>query len=145
MGILTRRPARRAQAQTLLLLAACAVATGVLSPPPAVAGGEAKKSLDATCRARVQTLGEIEADNLARIEWEVVAGGVRGTYVGYSKSFTCRPSEPAKEPPTARLGYQEVVYEQSGDSVRAARAATPKPLEIREVTVILVYRDGRWW
>jgi len=145
MGVLTPRPSRRARAQALLLLAACAAAAGMLSPSVAVAESDPKKSLDATCRARMQTLSEIEADNLERIEWEVIAGGVRGTYVGYAKSFTCRLGEPAREPPTARLSYQEVVYEQSGDSVRAARAAAPKPREIREVTVILVFRDGRWW
>jgi hypothetical protein len=143
MGLLTHRPARRARA-TILLLAACTVAAGTLHPARAVAADDPKNSLDATCRARMQTLGEIAADNLERIEWEVVAGGVRGTYIGYASSFTCRLGEPGRTPPTARLSYQEVVYEQSGDSVRAARAAAPKPLEIREITIILVYRDGQW-
>lgn len=135
MGVLRRIGAALAAAATLAVVAAAA---------PAAAQGEAKQALDAACRARMQSFAEVEAANAERIVWEVVPGGVRGTYVGYAPGFGCRMGDPDRDPPTARLSYQEVVYEKRGDSVRAATAAAPKPLEIREVTVILVFRDGHW-
>lgn len=135
MGVLTHIRAAGAAGAALAALLAAA---------PATAQDDAKQALDAACRARMQSFAEVEAANAERIVWEVVPGGVRGTYVGYAPGFACRMGDPHRDPPTARLSYQEVVYEKRGDSVRAATAAAPKPLEIREVTVVLLFRDGHW-
>lgn len=141
MGVLTRRGAWRATVAAIL------AAAGLSTIPVAEgrADDDLRRALDATCKARMERLAEVERVNLERVDWEVVAGGVRGVYLGYAPSFTCTQGDQERTPPTARLSYQEVVYEKRGDSAKAARAAAPKPLEIRDVTVVLVYRDGRWW
>ena len=140
MGLLNSLPGQR---RLLTLFVALATTAFALAP---VAADEARRerALELTCKARMQTLAEQEAERLAQIEWHVVSDGVRGTYVGYAPDFTCRMGEPGQEPPTARLRYQEVVWAKSGTTARQAMAATPKPVEIREVTVVLVYRDGIW-
>jgi len=126
-------------------VAAFAIAT-IVGLGPAVVHAEAdlKRALELTCQARMSGLAEAETRNSRQIEWEIAAGGVRGTYLGYAPDFTCRLGAAENDPRTARLSYEEVVYEKSGPNAAQAANAVPRPKEIRDVTVVLVYRDGSW-
>lgn len=122
------------------------IVAGLTTPVPAAEDAEAlRKSLQAACETRLRALEREERENLERIDWEVSPAGVRGVYLGFAKDFTCRRSDDPDGPPTARLNYQEVVYEKRGKNAQQARAAQPKPIEIRNVTLVLVYRSGHWY
>lgn len=89
-------------------------------------------------------LQQVEAKNLEAIEWQDRADGIRGTYVGYNPAYRCTLGSGSDAGASGRMTYQEVVYEKHGSSRKAARLSVPRPLEIHEVTLVLVEQAGEW-
>lgn len=143
MALLTATAGRRSALGALLVIGALLPAA---SPPAAAQERNVALglTLQAACKERLAALRDAERTNADNIEWEVTGAGVRGRYTGYALDASCRLVDAEKETPTGQLNYQEVVYEKRGSSARAARAATPRPIEIRNVTLVMVYRDGQW-
>lgn len=141
-----RRLAARALATLALLLPVAAAAAdgaadvGARIPSKAVLS----KSLDAKCLDRMEELATLEKQHAANIAWEISPIAVRGTYIGYTQDYTCALGKSVGSNPAATLRYQEVLYEKSGKTLSAAEGDSPRPVEITEVTEVLVYRDGIW-
>lgn len=125
------------------LVAALAAAFLTIHAPAAThAADEVRQQrFESACRARMDELQRQEAANLEGIEWTERLDGVRGTYVGYSPAYRCILNDSGT---SGRMAYQEVVYEKHGSNRQAALLSVPRPLEIREVTLILVEADGVW-
>jgi len=145
MALLITRPRPPRRGRPLLgVIALATVIVGSALPIQAQSGEELRLALERACQAQMQRLQTAEAENAADIDWQVTSAHVRGTYIGYARDFTCKRVTGDVPTPTAQLNYQEVVYEKSGSTARAARNAQPRPTEIRNVTVVLVYQDGGW-
>lgn len=110
----------------------------------AAARGEDGGGLEAACRARMDELQRQEAKNIESMEWLDRPDGIRGTYVGYNPVYRCVAGSGSEAGASGRMSYQEIVYEKHGSSKKAAHLSVPRPLEIREVTEILVERGGEW-
>lgn len=127
----------------MVIAVACLVSLTVGAVSAENSAQERAESLQLACAARMQDLKAKEAEHLEEVRWEIVPEGLRGVYIGYAPDFTCTVgNDPDSK--TARMHYQEVVYEKRGGGTRRAKRAEPKPLEIREVTVILSYQGGVW-
>lgn len=144
MALLSVAPAHAGR-RMLSALLFCGVGIATTSTVVAAQDDDAlRRALEQACQQRMQALQAEERANVEAIAWEITAAGVRGSYLGYAPDFSCKRSDVGGSTPTARFNYQEVVYEKQGENARAARAAEPKPVEIRNVTLVLIYRDGEW-
>jgi hypothetical protein len=116
--------------------------------PAADAAQPSQSDLEArlriACEQRMRQLEAAQQDNLAAMQWQQDAIGMRGEYVGYSPEYDCTLSPPASAVPVGRMKYREISFEKRGDSVSDAMQASPEPQHIEEVTQVFVYRDGSW-
>ena len=76
------------------------------------------------------------------VEWQTDAGGVHGTYVEYSRAYTCRLTE--EKPPVGTMDYREMWYEKRGKTVAEAENSTPQPIEAFDTREIFSLIKGRW-
>lgn len=85
-----------------------------------------------------------QQDSLASVRWQQDAIGIHGRYVGYAPDYECTLSTPVRAVPAGRMHYRQIRFEKRGSSVAEAMRADPVPLEIEDVTQVLVYREGHW-
>lgn len=124
--------------------AALAAALILLTTTEAAQGEAQRQGLEAACRARMDELQRQEAKNIEAIAWLDRPDGFRGTYVGYNSTYRCVVGNGSEAGASGRMSYQEIVYEKHGSTAKAAHRSVPRPIEIREVTEILVERAGEW-
>lgn len=141
MGLLIRTIRRAAiTAAACAAFAPTAQAEGASRPSSTLLA----KSLEVRCLERMEELSAQAKRNEAAIAWEISPVAVRGTFSGYSPNHTCTLGAPDADPPTATLRYEEVLFEKSGKTLGAAEKDEARPLEITEVTEVLLYQKGRW-
>lgn len=110
---------------------------------PAIDPQKARETFGPFCEKWMEKLAARQRENLARLEWKATGAGFNGTYVGYSTEHGCSVSSDGSVP-IGRVLYKEVTYRQEGATLEEARASTPQPVEIYEVTELFQYNKGRW-
>jgi len=110
---------------------------------PVVDHQKAQETFGPFCEKWMAKLADRQRDNLARAEWKATAAGFNSTYVGYSTEHGCSVSADGQVP-IGRVLYREVTYRQEGATIDEARASTPQPIEIYEVTELFQFNKGKW-
>ena len=142
------------------LLLAVSVATAGLPAIAVAANGKASKRAAAPvkdlttdegvaqawrafCEEWMQKLAARERENIDKTEWKDSGQEKTGNHVGYGPDHECRLSAQGAVP-IGRIYYKEVTYRRHGNNVTEARACTPEPVEVYEVTEIFRYNHGKW-
>ena len=76
------------------------------------------------------------------VEWEPDGDGVKGTYVEYSRDYTCTLTE--GHPPVGKINYLERWYEKRGKTIAEAESSTPEPVKILETGEFFSFIRGKW-
>jgi len=104
---------------------------------------KAADAFEGFCAEWMRTLAARERDNVSKIKWEPTAGGLQGTYVGYSTEHQCTLAE-GSAIPVGKIAYHEVTYRRRGSTISEAERTPPETIEVYEVTELFEYTKGRW-
>ena len=98
--------------------------------------------LDAFCRAWMEKLVAREQYNATHIKWGTQFDGIKGEYIAYSSTHSCKVAEGSTV--VGKLRYDEIRYGKQGQTLDAAQHVPAVIIERTGVTELFLYQDGKW-